>query len=87
MVCWELKVYEILILIFFVVFPTLAEIIAEPLDFAVTFPVELTAATDGFELFHVTVPLPVRSAPRERESPRAMLMVMDLIFAVLEVLG
>ena len=40
-------------MIFFVVLPTLAVMTAEPLDFAVTFPAELTEATEDLLLFHV----------------------------------
>lgn len=63
-------------MIFLVVLPHFAEITVVPLDFAVTFPEELTEATEDLLLFQVTVPEPVMSAPREILSPLARLIVI-----------
>ncbi len=68
--------YVTTIFIFFDDLPLLAVIIVLPFALAVTFPVLETVATLVLELFHVTVPEPVVSVPRERVLPLGRLMVM-----------
>lgn len=60
----------------------MAVIIVLPFAFAVTVPVLETVATFDLELFHVTAPEPVVSAPRERVLPLGRLMVMYLTLVV-----
>ena len=68
--------YVTTIFIFFEDLPLLAVIIVLPFAFAETFPVLETVATLVLELFHVTVPVPEVSVPRERVLPLGRLMVM-----------